>query len=159
MLSQGGLSMKTSNVYALLLDMVKFEQNFGAYWIYLALKRGYLQKHDPIDRIYDVPFTEDEIAEIGEMNRRDVLGINRIKLYVTRMEDNKYAFYFAQTPYEAQELHSKIYGYTASKWHSVYNQHRYTTIYDLKHEEYLLFCDLKDRVKVFPYYVGELMEE
>ncbi|MER2126823.1 hypothetical protein [Solibacillus sp.] len=66
-----------TNVYQLLMDMVKHEQNFGAYWIYLALTKGYLQKHDPIDSIYDVTFTDAEKEELKRMDQQDVLGINR----------------------------------------------------------------------------------
>lgn len=81
--------MPKVTVYNLLLDMIKYEENFGAYWIYLALKKGYLQKEDEPKRIYDVPFTDEEIAEIKAMNKRDVLGINRIKLYATSSSECK----------------------------------------------------------------------
>ncbi|MER1959221.1 MAG: hypothetical protein ABS942_17705 [Solibacillus sp.] len=69
-----------TNGYQLLMDMVKEKENFGAYCIYLALKKGYLQKHDPINRIYDVSFTDAEKEEIKHMETQDVLCINRIKL-------------------------------------------------------------------------------
>ena len=78
--------MRENTVYQYFLDMVKYELNFGAYWIYLALKRGYLQKHDRADKIPHVPFTDEDIALIYEMNRRDVLGLNRVKLYATKVE-------------------------------------------------------------------------
>lgn len=151
--------MANVSVYNLLLEMIKHEENFGAYWIYLALKKGYLQKEDDPKRIYDVPFTDEEIAEINAMNERDVLGINRIKLYATNISDTKYALYFARTPYDAQILHFNIYGSKPTKWHSIYNQHKYTSIlHNETNEEIYLFM-LKERVKEFPYYIGEVVVE
>ncbi|WP_339195943.1 hypothetical protein MKY27_14265 [Solibacillus sp. FSL R5-0449] len=151
--------MPKVSVYNLLLEMIKHEENFGAYWIYLALMKGYLQKEDDPKRIYDVPFTDEEIAEINAMNERDVLGINRIKLYATNISDSKYALYFARTPYDAQMLHSNIYGTKPTKWHSIYNQHKYTSIlHNETNEEIYLFM-LKERVKKFPYYIGEVVVE
>lgn len=151
--------MSKVTVYKLLLDMIKHEENFGAYWIYLALKKGYLQKEDDPKRIYDVPFTDEEIAEIKAMKERDVLGINRIKFYATSISDTKYALYFARTPYDAQMLHSNIYGSKPTKWHSIYNQHKYTSILlNETNEEIYLFM-LKERVKEFPYYIGEVVVE
>lgn len=147
--------MQAKNVYEALLEMVRFEQNFGAYWIYLALKRGYLQKHEPVSRMYDVPFTEAEVAEIYEMDRRDVLGINRIKLYATSVGNGSYAFYFAELPDYANDLHRKIYKRDARKWHSVYNQHRHTVIFDEVTQKNLMLSEIKEQAKVFPYYVGE----
>ena len=73
--------MKENTVYQYFLDMIKYELNFGAYWVYLALKKGYLQPYDHADKIAHVPFTDEDIALIYDMNRRDVLGINRIKLH------------------------------------------------------------------------------
>lgn len=139
--------------------MIKHEENFGAYWIYLALKKGYLQKEDNPNRIYDVPFTDEEIAEIKTMNERDVLGINRIKLYATNITDIKYALYFARTPYDAQTLHSNIYGTKPTKWHSIYNQHKYTSILHTETNEEIYLFMLKERVKEFPYYIGEVVVE
>ncbi|MER2121026.1 MAG: hypothetical protein ABS935_12210 [Solibacillus sp.] len=151
--------MANVSVYNLLLEMIKHEENFGAYWIYLALKKGYLQKEDDPKRIYDVPFTDEEIAEINAMNERDVLGINRIKLYATNISDTKYALYFARTPYDAQMLHSNIYGTKPTKWHSIYNQHKYTSIlHNETNEEIYLFM-LKERIREFPYYIGEVVVE
>ena len=151
--------MPKVTVYNLLLEMIKHEENFGAYWIYLALKKGYLQKEDDPKRIYDVPFTDEEIAEIKKMDERDVLGINQIKLYATSISDTKFALYFARTPYDAQMLHSTIYGSKPTKWHSIYNQHKYTSIlHNETNEEIYLFM-LKERVKEFPYYVGEVVVE
>lgn len=151
--------MPKVTVYNLLLDMIKHEENFGAYWIYLALKKGYLQKGDDPKRIYDVPFTDKEIDEIKAMEKRDVLGINQIKLYATSISDTKYALYFARTPYEAQMLHSTIYGTKPTKWHSIYNQHKYTSIlHNETNEEIYLFM-LKEQVKKFPYYIGEVVVE
>lgn len=151
--------MERKTVYTLLLEMIKYEQNFGAYWIYLALKKGYLQKEDDPSRIYEVPFTEEEIAEIREMNQRDVLGINRIKLYATSVSPTQYALYFAQTPYDAQMLHASIYGTKPTKWHSIYNQHKYTSIYHKETDEEIYMFVLKERVKEFPYYIGEVAVE
>ncbi|MER2155802.1 MAG: hypothetical protein ABS917_16540 [Solibacillus sp.] len=151
--------MPKVSVYNLLLEMIKHEENFGAYWIYLALKKGYLQKEDDPKRIYDVPFTDEEIAEINAMNERDVLGINRIKLYATNISDTKYALYFARTPYDAQILHSNIYGSKPTKWHSIYNQHKYTSILHSETNEEIYLFMLKERVKEFPYYIGEVVVE
>lgn len=45
--------MPKTSIYNLLLEMIKHEENFGTYWIYLALKKGYLQKLAlPIPSIY-----------------------------------------------------------------------------------------------------------
>ncbi|MGN7477253.1 hypothetical protein ACTHOQ_05300 [Solibacillus silvestris] len=151
--------MRVKNVYELLLEMIKYEENFGAYWIYLALKKGYLQKQDDPSRIYDVPFTAEEINEIREMDERDVLGINRVKLYATRVSPTSYALYFAKTPYDAQMLHAKIYGHKPSKWHSIYNQHKYSSIRVGKTGEEIYIFILKDRLKVFPHYLGEVAVE
>ncbi|MER2169449.1 MAG: hypothetical protein ABS938_02320 [Psychrobacillus psychrodurans] len=149
--------MSKVNVYNLLLDMIKHEENFGAYWIYLALKKGYLQKEDDPKRIYDVPFTDEEIAEIKAMEKRDVLGINQIKLYATSIPNAKYALYFARTPYDAQMLHSTIYGSKPTKWHSIYNQHKYTSILHIETNEEIYLFMLKERVIEFPYYIGEVV--
>ena len=141
------------NVYQLLMDMIKYEQNFGAYWIYLALKKGYLQKHDPPERIYDVPFTDAEIEELWRMEQQDVLGINRIKLYATQLDEKKYPFYFAENPVDAQQLHEKLYGQYARRWHSVYNQVKGKPII-LTTGESITWYELKERYVDFPVHVG-----
>ena len=148
------MKSNANNVYALFLDMVKYEQNFGAYWIYLALIKGYLQKNDHPDRIYDVPFTEEELAKIKEMNEKDVLGINRVKLYATQVEGNQYALYFGRNPYETQTLHHKIYGVWATRWHSIYKQHQHTQVYLTGREEWVYMHQLKERVKTLPVCLG-----
>lgn len=145
--------MSATNVYQLLMDMVKNEQNFGAYWIYLALTKGYLQRHDPIRRIYDVPFTDAELEELARMNKQDVLGINRIKLYATQVNETQYAFYFAENPVDAQRLHQQHFGTHAVKWHSVYNQFSYRHV-TIGVDETLYWWDLKDRFTEFPAFVG-----
>lgn len=144
-----------TTVYQLLMDMVKEEENFGAYCIYLALKKGYLQKHDPIDRIYDVSFTDAEKEEIKRMEKQDVLGINRIKLYATQVDEKKYAFYFAESPVDAQTLHNQHFGKLAEKWHSVYKQYRYQELL-LGSGEMVYFRDLKARLMEFPVLIGVL---
>ena len=148
--------MHVKTVYELLLEMIKHEENFGAYWIYLALKKGYLQKQDDPSRIYDVPFTEAEIEEIRQMDERDVLGLNCIKLYATCVSPTRYALYFAKTPYDAQNLHSSIYGHKPTRWHSIYNQHKYTSLYTSESGEEIYIFVLKERVKEFPYFIGEI---
>lgn len=148
--------MQAKTVYELLLDMILYEENFGAYWIYYALTKGYLQKHDNPSKIYDVPFTDEEIAEIDEMNKRDVLNINRIKLYATCVSPSQYALYFAQSPQDAQTLHASIYGTKPTKWHSIYNQHKHTCIYRKETNEEVYLFVLKEQVKAFPYYIGEV---
>ena len=149
--------MKEDTVYTLFLDMIKFELNFGAYWIYLALKRGYLQKNDPAWKAPRVQFTEEEIAQIYEMDRRDVLGLNRIKLFATQVGDNKtYAFYFAHKVDEAITLHKQIYGTTPTKWHSVYNQMRHQTLHIPGTEHFRTFYEIKAAARSFPVYVGEV---
>ena len=148
------MPQQANNVYALFLDMVKYEQNFGAYWIYLALMKGYLHKHDRPERIYDVPFTEEEIAEIHRMNDQDVLGINRVKLYATKVYDKEYALYFGRTPEEAQSLHHKIHGIWATRWHSIYKQHKFTQFLLNGRQEWVYLFELKERVKTLPAYVG-----
>ena len=164
--------MKENTVYQYFLDMIKYELNFGAYWVYLALKRGYLQKYDHADKIPHVPFTEEDIALILEMDRRDVLGLNRIKLYATKVEPgpksppNKratanpspptYALYFAETPTDAQRLHHEIYGTRPTKWHNVYNQLLRKNLNFYKHgDEYKLY-ELKSLAKNYPFYIGEI---
>lgn len=87
-----------TTVYLLLMDMVKHEQNFGAYRIYLALTKGYLQKHDPIESINDVPFTDAELEELKRMEQQDVLGINRIKLYATQVDEKSTPSTLPKTP-------------------------------------------------------------
>ena len=77
--------MKDDTVYTLFLDMIKYELNFGAYWIYLALQRGYLQKYYPAWRVSPVQFTDEEIAHIYELGRRYVLGLNGVKLFATKL--------------------------------------------------------------------------
>lgn len=148
--------MHAKTVYELLLEMIKHEENFGAYWIYLALKKGYLQKQDDPSRIYDVPFTEAEIEEIRQMDERDVLGLNCIKLYAASVSPVRYALYFAQSPYDAQSLHSSIYGHKPSKWHSIYNQHKYSSVFTRDTDEEIYIFMLKERVKEFPYFIGEI---
>ena len=144
----------TTTVYQLLMDMVKHEQNFGAYWIYLALTKGYLQKHDPIDKIYDVPFTQSDIEKIHEMDAQDVLGINRIKLYATQLCEKKYAFYFAESPVDAQTLHENHFGEHAVKWHSVYKQYSYQQVTLVDKDETLYWWELKAQFVEFPALVG-----
>lgn len=146
--------MKATTVYQLLMDMVKHEQNFGAYWIYLALKKGYLQKHDRPSRIYDVPFTEEELNELHQMNKQDVLGINRIKLYATEVKDKHYAFYFAENPVDAQRMHEQQFNVSAVKWHSVYKQFQHESIRLPHTEEWIYLFELKERTKVLPAFVG-----
>ncbi len=141
-----------NNVYQLLMDMIKNEQNFGAYWIYLALKKGYLQKHDPVDKMYDVPFTQEEIDKIYAMDAQDVLGINRVKLYATELDKNIYAFYFAENPGDAQQLHQQLYGHHATKWHSVYKQLQAKPVI-LASGETISWWELKERYVKFPVHV------
>ena len=165
--------MKENTVYQYFLDTIKYELNFGAYWVYLALKRGYLQKYDHADKIPHVPFTDEDIALIHDMNRRDVLGLNRVKLYATKVEreptsaNNRratanantpptYALYFAETPADAQRLHHEIYGTRPTKWHSVYNQLLSKNMNFYKHgDEYKLY-ELKSLAKNYPFYIGEI---
>ena len=167
--------MRENTVYQYFLDMVKYELNFGAYWIYLALKRGYLQKHDRADKIPHVPFTDEDIALIYEMNHRDVLGLNRVKLYATKVERKEnqqrttskqlapnstehptYALYFAETPTDAQRLHYDIYGTRPTKWHSVYNQLLARNLNFYKHDDEYKLYELKSLIKTYPYYIGEI---
>ena len=146
--------MKKPNVYELLMDMVKHEQNFGAYWIYLALQKGYLQKHDRPERIYDVPFTDEELNELHQMNKQDVLGINRVKLYATEVKDKQYAFYFAENPVDAQRMHEQHFNVSAVKWHSVYKQFEHKHLHHSRTDEWLYGFELKERAKVLPAFVG-----
>ncbi len=167
--------MKENTVYQFFLDSIKYELNFGAYWVYLALKRGYLQKNDHADKIAHVSFTDEDIALIYDMNRRDVLGLNRVKLYATKVEHTEthhrtsskqrapnsttpstYALYFAETPLDAQRLHHNIYGTRPTKWHSVYNQLLSQNMNFYKYgDEYKLY-ELKSLVKTYPFYIGEI---
>ena len=165
--------MKDNTVYQYFLDMIKYELNFGAYWVYLALKRGYLQKYDHADKIPLVPFTDEDIALIYDMDRRDVLGLNRIKLFATKVERNPksannrraaasttspptYALYFAETPTDAQRLHHEIYNTRPTKWHNVYNQLLRKNLNFYKHGvEYKLY-ELKSLAKNVPFYIGEI---
>lgn len=144
--------MKT--VYELFLDFVRYELNFAACWVYTALTRGYLHKYDAAERFRHVDFTEEELAEIYAMAERDVLGIDRMKLYATPV-DGAYAFYFARSPEEAGDLHRQIYGWCAKRWHSVYRQHMYTSLYYGEEVGVKNFQELKADVQHFPYYIGE----
>lgn len=144
--------MKT--VYALFLEFVHYELNFAACWVYVALTRGYLHKHDAAERFRQVDFSEAELAEIYAMAEQDVLGIDRIKLYATPV-DGAYAFYFARLPDEANDLHVRIYRQRAHRWHSVYRQHMYTSLYYGEELGVKSFQELKAEVQHFPYYVGE----
>ena len=166
--------MKENTVYQYFLDMIKYELNFGAYWVYLALKKGYLQPYDHADKIAHVPFTDEDIALIYDMNRRDVLGINRIKLYATKVEHTEkqprttkhhatdkptlptYALYFAETPSDAQRLHYDIYGTRPTKWHSVYNQLLARNMNFYKHDKEYKLYELKLLAKTYPFYIGEI---
>lgn len=68
----------------------------------------------------------------------------------------RYALYFAKTPYDAQSLHSSIYGHKPSKWHSIYNQHKYSSVFTRDTGEEIYIFMLKERVKEFPYFIGEI---
>lgn len=149
----------SQNVYQLLLEMIKHEQNFGAYWIYLALAEGYLQKHDPIDKMYDVPFTRADIEKIHAMDAQDVLGINRIKLYATQLCEKKYAFYFAESATDAQALHENQFGERAVKWHSVYKQFCNQQVTLVDKDETLYWWELKGQFVEFPALVGVMTVE
>ncbi|AWE08536.1 hypothetical protein DCE79_14675 [Lysinibacillus sp. 2017] len=148
------MQSQETNIYALFIDMVKYEQNFGAYWIYLALIKGYLQKNDRPERMYDVPFTDEDIAEIHRMDKEDLLGINRVKLYATQVDGNKYALYFARHPAEVQNLHYKRYEVWPKHLHSVYKQHKYTEVLLSHSEEWVYIFELKHQAKVLPVFLG-----
>ena len=148
--------MKDDTVYTLFLDMIKFELNFGAYWIYLALQRGYLRKYDPAWKVSRVQFTPEEIAHIYELDRHDVLGLNRVKLFATQVGHKTYAFYFAHKVDEAITLHKQIYGTTPRKWHSVYKQMRHQTLHLPGTQHFRTFYEIKAKVLSFPVYVGEV---
>ena len=106
------------------------------------------------------------------MNRRDVLGLNRVKLYATKVECKEnpqrttakkraptpptYALYFAETPTDAQRLHYDIYGTRPTKWHNVYNQLLTRNMNFYKHDDEYKLYELKSLVKTYPYYIGEI---
>lgn len=148
--------MKEETVYSFFLDTVKYEINFWSYWIYLALERGYLKHDDPISKILEVPFTETDIEKIHDMEREDVLCLNRVKLFATLLEGTVYAFYFAESVEHAVVLHKKIYGTSPTRWHDVYKQMRFQVVRDATNGTIASFWEIKDELLELPYYVGEL---
>lgn len=146
----------TETVYDFFLDTIKFEMAFGAYFIYLALKRGYVQKQSPVSALKTIKLTEQDETNLQAMMERDVLGLNRVKLFATAIAHKRYALYFAESVEHALKLHRELYGTSPTKWHSVYNQLQNISFTVGDKIIGQTFFELKQQIKTLPHYAGEL---
>lgn len=87
---------------------VSFDMNRVAHTIFWAIQEGRVKGDDDASRLLDLHLHDTAITWLTEQN---VLGLERIKLFAVKgnTKEELYAFYFAETIEEVQQLHQALF--------------------------------------------------
>ncbi|HWL24794.1 MAG TPA: hypothetical protein VNR38_13785, partial [Ureibacillus sp.] len=143
-------------IQALFEDVLFYDEPYTAHLIYYSVKKGKVNLQDPVSKLYDMPLTSEEHAEISRMKEQDVLAMLKIKLYAIKRNATTYAFYFAKNAWEARELHHQIYGQWENRIVDAYNQMIDRGLYFPDTKETKTFRELMKETVVFPRLVCEM---
>lgn len=96
------------SVQEFLEGAVNLDMKCVAHTIFWAIQEGHVKGTDHSSKLLDLHFHDSAIRWLTEQN---VLGLERIKLFAVKdnRQDEFYAFYFAETIEEVQQLHQELF--------------------------------------------------
>lgn len=87
---------------------VECDMKLVAHTVFWAMSERLVSSEDDSNKLNDIPLNQEKIQELANKN---VLGIERIKLFVIRTNTpNLYSFYFAENALDANALHQNLFG-------------------------------------------------
>ncbi len=142
----------------LLKDAIEYDLAYLAHFIYFGLERGKISAEDRSEKLMQIQLTESEENDFYKMYEEDILGMKKIQLYAVEIKGNPrcYAFYFAETPNQVVDLHTRIYKWRPNRIHNVHRQLLDFAIYDPNTGKTETFKDMLAQVVELPCYLLEL---
>lgn len=137
-------------------DAIKYDEPFIAHYIYFAQMKGKITHDDPLDKLYEVTFTEEEQKEFELLRANDWLCMRPVKIYAVKRGEKRFAFYFALNEREVRKLHYQMYGEWVVKMISCYNQMIDKSLYFQETKQTRSFRELIREAEEFPWFVGEV---
>lgn len=136
-----------TNVRALLLEAITYDQLFLAYSIYTAIQKNLICMSDDEEQFFSSELPFDEIRQAYD-NDTLKLKQNSVKLFFIKYESD-YAIYLAKNEQEAQQLHRKLFRVPAAKVIEATHK-KFTSVYDDCTKKTLNFYDMQAKTRVFP---------
>ena len=142
----------------LLKDAIEYDLVYLAHFIYFVLERRKIRAEDRSEKLMQIQLTASEENEFYKMYEEDILGMKKIQLYAVELNRNSrcYAFYFAETPNQVVDLHTRIYKWQPKRVHNVHRQLLNFDIYDQQTGKTESFKEMLERVVELPCYLLEL---
>ncbi|MGX9134259.1 hypothetical protein ACWV26_07750 [Rummeliibacillus sp. JY-2-4R] len=142
----------------LLKDAIEYDLAYLAHFIYFVLERGKIRIEDRSEKLMQIQLNASEENDFYKMYEEDILGMKKIQLYAVELNGNSrcYAFYFAETPNQVVDLHTRIYKWRPKRIHNVQRQLLNFDVYDQQTGKTESFKEMLERVVELPCYLLEL---
>ena len=149
-------SYPEKTIKSLFDDAILFDEPYIAHYIYFAVMKGKVTYNDPVDKLYEVTFSEEEQKEFEILRANDLLCMRTVKIYAVKRGESCFAFYFALNEGEVRKLNYKIYGEWVVKMTSCYNQMIDKGLYFPDTNQTKTFRQLMREAEEIPWFVGEV---
>lgn len=130
---------------------VEHDMKLVAHTVFWAMSERLVSSEDDSNKLHEIPLNQEKIQELAIKN---VLGIERIKLFVIRTTTTDlFAFYFAENALDASGLHQNLFGEQGT---SITNGARLMPkrmFFEISNVS-MNFYEYRKRFVQFPVYVG-----
>lgn len=86
------------NVRDVYQDAIRYEEPFMAHYIHCLLSDGKISLDDDASQIIRAEIDQEKFRQAYEKN---ILGVNKVKIYSLKLNKNQFAFIFAETKQDA----------------------------------------------------------
>lgn len=118
--------------------------------IFWAISKGLVTANCSSDLLSEIEYNEEEIEQMANNN---LLQIGKIKLFVAKIDDERFAFYYAESNLEAYMLHQDTFG-RKPKHITEGNRLMGKWFYFEKEKDSEMLFFYRKRIVNFPYFLG-----
>ncbi|MFC4801716.1 hypothetical protein ACFPA1_20495 [Neobacillus sp. GCM10023253] len=127
-------------------DSFRFEESTLAHYIYHLLTEQKISLEDDMSILNAV---QADNRKVAELIRKNVLGINKVRVYSLKMNKKDFFFIFASSPQEAIQF------FTETFQQSPLNYHEYPLEFEFERgKEVVTFRDMRKDFESFPAVAG-----
>ncbi|WP_061566356.1 hypothetical protein [Heyndrickxia coagulans] len=131
--------MKVRDVYQ---DAIRYEEPFMAHYIHCLLSDGKINLDDDASKIFRAQIN---VKKFKQAYGKNILGVNKVKIYSLKMSKNEFAFVFAECKQDAKLF-----------FHSLFNREPFNCLeFDmdfglLRGRQYVTFRQLRKEITKTP---------
>lgn len=131
--------MKVSDVYQ---DAIRYEEPFMAHYIHCLLSDGKINLDDDASKIFRAQIN---VKKFKQAYGKNILGVNKVKIYSLKLNKNQFAFIFAETKQDAMMFFRSRFN------RNPINCYEYDLYFGLlRGKEYVTFRSLRKEHDKFP---------